>query len=273
MNKIDIVRFFNVGFFLQTLIQTGEDAKHESQIEGDEKTWVVESLERIEARLQQIDMTHSAVLVHEILLSVKGGNSKWKEVGTSLGCTLTVCRSEMSSIFAGYIPAERARFWGQEKPFGELVYTNFESARADITAAGNCYAIEQWDACIFHMMRVAEKGLRILARERGIRKLRNAPIEWADWQTIVSALEDAAKKIKDKWSKGAKKDKALEFYRGAIGEIYAFKDAYRNYVMHARSDNDLHKAATAYHRVGEFMQRLAAYLSENQAGAIKWANK
>ena len=82
-------------------------------------------------------------------------------------------------------------------------------------------------------------------------------------------IEVKAREIAN-WKRGPKKDKALEFYRGAVGELLAFKDENRNYIMHDRFDYDYHKAASVYHRVGGFMQRMSICLSENKKGSISW---
>ena len=48
---------------------------------------------------------------------------------------------------------------------------HFKSAKDDIGAAGNCYAADLHTAAVFHLMRVAEKGMKALARHLGIKKV------------------------------------------------------------------------------------------------------
>jgi hypothetical protein len=262
MEKIRMGAYFQVAAVVSLTCNLASRAG-DGRVPEDERDEMVKQLGQIEPLLKALHMPSAAGLVANTLKKIKSGEISWSEANGRWDSIRTVAREELGKVFVGFIPPHRSKYWRIEKPFGDPVYDNFPSARADATSAGDCLAVEQYEASVFHAMRVAEKGLRVLARERGIRKLRNAAIEWADWQTIVSALEDAAKQIKDTWTKGEKKDRATEFYRGAIGEIYAFKDEYRNYVMHARHSHDFPKAVVAHNRVCEFMQRLAVYLSED----------
>jgi hypothetical protein len=73
-------------------------------------------------------------------------------------------------------------------------------------------------------MRVAEHGLRALARERRI-KIKNRPIEWATWQDIIKELKKAHEAI-GQGRAGPKKDADLAFYSGVIADLDAFKDEF-----------------------------------------------
>ena len=65
----------------------------------------------------------------------------------------------------------------------EPVYSSFKSAKDDAKAAVDCWALGHGTASVFHFMRVAEIGLRALARERRI-TIKRKPLEWANWQDI-----------------------------------------------------------------------------------------
>jgi hypothetical protein len=56
-------------------------------------------------------------------------------------------------------------YFEQEQLFGGVIYELFPEARNDIRNAGNCLAASLPDAAVFHLMRVAEHGLRALARK------------------------------------------------------------------------------------------------------------
>ena len=104
-------------------------------------------------------------------------------------------------------------------------------------------------------MRVAEIGLRALARERRM-TIRRKPLEWANWQDILRELRVKIAKIAQRRA-GPSRDAALEFYRGALGEFEAFKDAYRNNVMRVRVTYDEHQALSVMNHVREFMTCLS----------------
>lgn len=73
---------------------------------------------------------------------------------------------ELSSAWFLMIPADRRFVYEQPNPiFGEVVYNVFPDARRDIAAAGRCYALDEWTACVMHLMRALEFGLRWLEIE------------------------------------------------------------------------------------------------------------
>jgi hypothetical protein len=145
----------------------------------------------------------------------------------------------------------------------------FPMVLSEIQAGVDCYALGQPTAAIFHFMRVAEYGLRALARERRVRLPRNKPIEWGMWAEIISQIDAAKKKIEQKRA-GLKKDAALDFYSGAIAHFNGFKDQYRNSVMHVRKAYEPFEAEIAMRQVRDFMNKLSAKVGETTRGPIKW---
>jgi hypothetical protein len=84
----------------------------------------------------------------------------------------------------------------------------FESAKNEIDAGIDCYALEHNEACGFHMMRVAELGMRALAKERGVTFPRH-PLEWAEWGNVIEGIEFKAKAATSGMTRGPAKDAAL----------------------------------------------------------------
>jgi hypothetical protein len=273
MKKIEIASYYDIGSMI-AMTQEFADNKRGVPLDDEDRTGIGKELERIKEHLVAVDMSHSIAQLDHIKYQLEHKKiTNWNEAKAKFDSLNVAAFQELSKIFVGYIPAGRARYWNQAKPFGETVFNNFESARADVVSAGNCYAVEQWTACVFHLMRVVEKGLRAIARERRIKFIQGRPLEWNDWARIIRAIEAKAEEINKKWAMGPRKDKALEFYRGAIGELQAFKDEFRNYVMHDRAIYGNYEAARAYQRTGEFMRRLASKLSETASKAIKWTKE
>jgi hypothetical protein len=149
------------------------------------------------------------------------------------------------------------------------IVDKFCSAKQDVISAVDCYAIGHGTACVFHLMRTAEYGLRALARERRVRLPRKQVLEWADWRTIIDGISKEAEKIANK-KRGQNRDEALEFYRGALASFEGFKDAYRNNVMHSRKSYSGTEALSVMHHVRDFMSRLACKIDEHAKRQIKW---
>jgi len=148
----------------------------------------------------------------------------------------------------------------------------FPSAACDISSAVNCYLYGCNTACVFHLMRVAEFGLRALARERRVTLPKNRPLEWADWQALIDEIHKKVKVIAN-MKRGPARETALRFYQGSLGEFEAFKDAYRNNVMHSRENYDELQALSVMNHVREFMQRLSSKITEDPKRQVAWGLK
>jgi len=171
--------------------------------------------------------------------------------------------------FYHYPKREAQRVLAIDKDWS-AAFEKFPSCRLDAEAAVDAWALDHGTGCVFHCMRVAEIGLRALARERKVRLPKDRPLEFAQWQDIIKATEVEAEKVANWPAKRAKqRDKALTFYRRVLGEVQAFKEV-RNGVMHSRTHFDQAQAESVLNHVQEFMGRLAERLDERTNAAIRW---
>lgn len=163
----------------------------------------------------------------------------------------------------GDILEKNMRMW-------EPIIDAFPSADPELLEAIKSYQFELNNACVFHLMRVAEYGLRALARERSV-SFPTKPVEWAHWQDLLTQIDRSVDAQWAKASAGPAKDAALGFYKGALAHFHAFKDKYRNAVMHVRKRYDEHEALQALTQVRDFMAVLSAKIGEKTRSPIrKW---
>ncbi|MFI5024454.1 MAG: hypothetical protein ACHQRJ_22725 [Alphaproteobacteria bacterium] len=119
------------------------------------------------------------------------------------------------------------------------------------------------------MMRVAEIGMRALARERQV-SFPNHPVEWAEWEKIIDEIESKAKAATAMSPRGPARDAARSFYTAAVAQLRAFKET-RNQIMHMRGDFDELDALRAVNQVRDFMNGLSAKIGEKTRRPIrKW---
>jgi hypothetical protein len=134
-------------------------------------------------------------------------------------------------------------------PFGFETAKAFPRALRDILLAGNCFACGYNDACVFHLMRVLEKGLAALAAVFA------EPFKHENWHNVIERLESKIRKIDSSLGQDWKEQQ--KFYAEAACEFMFFKDAWRNHVMHGRDEFDAERAKNIYDHVCGFMKELA----------------
>jgi hypothetical protein len=166
-----------------------------------------------------------------------------------------------------------------EPQFGERVVQAFPSAYMDIVEAGRCLALNRNNAAIYHLMQVAEVGLRTLAWDRRVevkkwKQQSIVPLEYAQWGDMIVGLE-AKKKLIHQWNRPKHlKDKAYRYYTHAILEIDSFNEIWRKHISHAR--NTLYPsdvAISCWGHVYRFMESLAERMSEEERTPLIWTSK
>jgi hypothetical protein len=165
---------------------------------------------------------------------------------------------ELNKHKFAYVRSPNNQYLEQEHLFGSEVHSKFKSARQDIKEAGNCFAMELYTAAVFHLMRVSEHGLRMIAKRVGatiIAKGTRIPIEYGDWQKVIDAINARIATIRT-LPHGPKRQARLSFYSDAAQHCLFMKDIYRNDISHTRKPYDQHEATGAMQRVHDFMQFL-----------------
>lgn len=170
--------------------------------------------------------------------------------------------SELNELAYLEVPAAKKSYLDRENLFGEEVSAAFPSAIDDIRAAGNCLAVDLCTAAVFHLMRIAEYGLRSLARKLRVKLAHRGhlhPIEFADWNKVIDGVKAELSKA-SKLAPGPKRQAKLELYSDASDHCLFMKDIWRNTVSHARKQYSEPEAHAAFTRVRDFMVFLARNL-------------
>ncbi|MDG4890468.1 hypothetical protein [Mesorhizobium sp. WSM4887] len=158
-------------------------------------------------------------------------------------------------------PAHRARILSEWKNDWRAVYTRFPESVNDIRVGVDLWALQHHTASVFHMMRVLEIGLRALAHDLQL----SFTIE--NWQNIVDRIEAAIKQQQKSLPRGEERNSRLQFLGEAAKEFSYFKDGWRNYVSHNKTDYDEHQSRSVMEHVSHFMAILAKGLTVSQAEA------
>jgi hypothetical protein len=142
------------------------------------------------------------------------------------------------------ISPERKEYFERTDLFGPKVADAFPSCERDIQKAGSCYALEQEDACVHHLMLTVERGLNALAKKLQV------PYQRTNWQVIINEIGSKTKALP--------RGEERVFYEKVNAQFGFFKITYRNHSEHAHDDPyDMPKALSTLNHVRSFMQELA----------------
>src|SRR5205085_2266401 len=111
-------------------------------------------------------------------------------------------------------------------------------------------------ACVMHLMRVMEAGLKAVATALAIPD----PAQ-ANWQQIIDQINSQINQRRAAKSAGWL---AVEpFFADVSAHLFAVKVAWRNPSMHLEAKYDESEAKRMYNAIEGFMQHLAARLDES----------
>jgi hypothetical protein len=195
------------------------------------------------------------------LVNVQFANSKvtTSELQWALHELQRLMRSEMVTRKFFSIPEKFAELFDDPYPMLKEVSDAFPDAQYDIKEAYNCLVLDRNTAAVFHSMRVAEHGLRFVARKLKVSLTHNGkpqPIDTATWDKVINAVRS---KIAHAHSMphGSRRQKSLSYYADMADRCSYVKDIWRNDVMHSRRSYLADEAAAAIQRVAAFMKLLA----------------
>src|SRR5260370_5042632 len=118
------------------------------------------------------------------------GEMDWRTVGQMAVELQSRIVDELKSHVFLQIAVSKIQFYEQKTPlFGQSVNDRFPSASYDIEEAGKCLSLERNTACVFHLMRVLELGLAVLASRLAVQS------ERANWQKIIEQIESKVRSM------------------------------------------------------------------------------
>lgn len=266
----DILELFNAWGLYQALTRLETLAEEFKQKEAvyviaNDRENVHKSLNLVEEELKKAHFDDLAEIPARNRLTLSGCDNRkfYTTAGTLLHeLFLNIDKAVMQRKFV-LVLQKRAEYAGSDKPFGDDVHQAFPQAQYDIRQAAECFSVGANTATIFHLMRVAEHGLRALAYDRRI-KVPKGPIDLATWEDIIKQLEKAELAIQN-YPKTHAREAQYEFYHGAMMQLRSFKNVWRNRYSHTRGhfneEDESHEAEKAIRQVPSFMQILASVFS------------
>jgi hypothetical protein len=170
-------------------------------------------------------------------LKEESADMRFVALHSKLGMIIEGIQNNLESRKFMFLPKEDALYWDNVEFFGNDFATVFpDEAVFELIEMGKCFAASRAIACVFHCMRIAEYGLRILAQRVKVKltdKGKRVPIEYGTWDKVITGIRGRILEIR-KLPIGPKKEKQLKFYAAAADHCDYMKDIWRNEIAHAR---------------------------------------
>lgn len=213
-----------------------------------------QKFDELEAELRQLELKRQADKIADMAKFMRSHNTLPDVTGmTSLSLLI---HHDLDEFVFEAVPRARAGFYESRELFGDAVRDKFSTTVYDVRESGNCYALGRNTACVFHLMRVLEIGLSVLAKQF------NIPSGHTNWETIINQIEKAIRDMdKDPQRPSNWKDER-EFYNQCASHFRVVKDAWRNYTAHTRGKYEPGEAFDILVSVRSFMQKLSTRLQE-----------
>jgi hypothetical protein len=167
---------------------------------------------------------------------------------------------ELEGLMVFSILKEDAEFYEKPEKWFPASPNAFPSAKYDIEEACKCYALERYTACVYHAMGILQAGLYAMAHQLGV--FLKYPIELADWQEVITAIEAKIEPLRQLPRSHPQRDELLSFYSGCATHFRFLKDAWRNHVAHMREKYNRNAAHTILLQVRDFMEELSTKIHE-----------
>jgi hypothetical protein len=278
MEEFSAHDFYRIGRKLETLKSLSRPANEGAAFSEDDKLYFDTMFMGIHYHCRTIGLMMACRHIERLRARVMSTFVSQQEIVNGIDELDQRIRDEMGVRLFFYVPPEREKFYLRKQEdsdkqqsltnpewpsildqrkllFGEGVEAAFPSAIPDFEEAGKCLALGRGTACVFHLMRVMERGLKALA---GGLNIPYAP----SWESYLKQIEA---RITEKHATKKKSWKREEhFYRDAGGDLQIVKIAWRNPTMHVVRTYTLEEAEDIFRAVRAFMKRLAPKLPEKR---------
>jgi len=155
---------------------------------------------------------------------------------------------ELAKEFFFQVHRQDVQLYGHKAPFGEAVTKKFRRAIADIENAGNCLALQQPTACVFHLMRAMETAVRQLGK-----RLNVTITPQTTWRQMTGQMDPKIKKMPTATEAQKRRRNNWE---AASMNLHHVGSVWRNNTMHPAASYTQDQARDVFNATRVFMNGL-----------------
>jgi len=266
MLRVHAEHYVAIGKVLHSLSRTYGDQQgiltipQQSVTEGSREL-IVDQLGIIKSHCDQLELAVCTEFLETYQTSFKKEIPTRGEVAQFVRAFEVAFTAELKKQLFVFVYPEKAHTFEQEMLFGPEVDRAFPSAKDEIVDAGTSFALGLNTACVFHCMRILERGLWALA------SCFELSFTLEQWHNIIEQIESKIEALKS-LPKSSQKLDDLEFYAKAATHFMFFKDAWRNHVMHGRRSYTDREAFRVLDHTEDFMRHLCTRLHEQPTSLL-----
>ncbi len=188
---------------------------------------------------------------HQINTIIRMGmmNAPYSEFDSALDQLAVRIQEDLRTKPFFFVNPTKAGLWGKDNLFGEKVSKKFKGCAVEIRSAGNCLALNEPTASIFHLMRAMESAVQTLAK-----RLKMTINAQTPWKVITGGMDGKIKNMPDK-TPSLKKKK--DDWEAARTNLHLVGSVWRNKTMHPAESYTASQAADVFNAVRVFMTALA----------------
>lgn len=222
----------------------------------------IEKCEGLKEHLGVLEARIAEMATEDVIKKLKSPyRPTWRELSALFADIDRTIERELSLVNMRVIDRSRLRFYEPKEPLlGPDFQAKFKTDGIfELDEAGKCLALGRPTACVFHLMRVMEVGIKALARCLNIPD----PTKPAqrNWGFVLGAISAG---MDQKWPSSASRlsgDGAL--FEELLASLDAVKNPQRNATMHVEKKYTDDEAEEIFVGVRGFMKKLAARCDED----------
>lgn len=254
------MKFYLAGYELETLAHSLRFNRplenlpiHESHVKG-----IYKSLGQIKGWCDEIRLHNVSRYIQKQIESPKDSLTG-SEALKILDGVKERLEENLGMIRFKFVSPDDSPWYSAKMPLGQKVLDNFGSASYDVEEAIKCRVLGRHTACVMHLMRVCEIGLKAYGTSLGVMtRITNAQ---ADWGTILRIANDEIQKLNKSGDPTWTTDKR-RFFEETHAYLHSVRVAFRNRSMHADERYDYAQAKQIYEAVRVWIRFMAEHLDD-----------
>jgi hypothetical protein len=256
---LTILRFYGDKFvllmrdveYIRTLVEYGgRSANSENTVPQEAIKLVLPSCQEIEQYCDQLGLHDTGDCVRRLIKELRSSRNvrAYNQFIVELQTRLT---EELTHHV--FLRVERPYYYGNHPRFAQLVAGIYPEIAHDVVEAGNCLATGRGTACVFHLTRIMDFGLRKIGLKLRVQEMQNK-----SWQRILSQVNRAVARMGENT---AALKKRKEAYIGMAARLEGVKTVWGDADLTPKPVYTVKEAETLLGAVNEFIVHVAAILN------------